>query len=372
MRADVSHARPLARRDCVRVPVVTRGVQFRPMRIPIETFRLPNGLFVTLSEDHTAPIVAVNLWYHVGSANERAGPHRIRAPVRAHALPRLGRRRGERALRARAARRRNAERIDVARAHELLRDRSVEPARARPLARSEPHGQAAAGDDAAEARHAARRRDERAPLDDGQPAVRHVDGKASGAVLSARASVPSFADGVDGRPHRREPGRHRAVLRDVLHAGQRGAVDRRRFRAGRSATAGRAALRRAFRAAAGKPPLPDMSLPPVFGQWKREVVPDDVMLPRLFLAFRSPAFGTDAVLSRRACAARSLAFGTGAAASGGSFASARSRPMPRHSPTISRRAAICSSSMSRRGPAFRPNSSSTRSRTRSTLSCATA
>ena len=43
------------------------------MRVPIDTFRLPNGLFVTLSEDHTAPIVAVNLWYHVGSANERPG-----------------------------------------------------------------------------------------------------------------------------------------------------------------------------------------------------------------------------------------------------------------------------------------------------------
>jgi len=43
------------------------------MRIPIETFRLPNGLFVSLSEDHTAPIVAVNLWYHVGSANEPPG-----------------------------------------------------------------------------------------------------------------------------------------------------------------------------------------------------------------------------------------------------------------------------------------------------------
>ncbi|MEO7455756.1 MAG: pitrilysin family protein [Gemmatimonadaceae bacterium] len=43
------------------------------MRIPIETFRLPNGLLVVLSEDHTAPIVAVNLWYHVGSANERTG-----------------------------------------------------------------------------------------------------------------------------------------------------------------------------------------------------------------------------------------------------------------------------------------------------------
>ena len=43
------------------------------MRTPIETFRLENGLFVTLSEDRTAPIAAVNLWYHVGSANERPG-----------------------------------------------------------------------------------------------------------------------------------------------------------------------------------------------------------------------------------------------------------------------------------------------------------
>lgn len=41
------------------------------MHIPIESYRLPNGLTVALSQDHTAPIVAVNLWYHVGSANER-------------------------------------------------------------------------------------------------------------------------------------------------------------------------------------------------------------------------------------------------------------------------------------------------------------
>ena len=43
------------------------------MPVPIQTFHLANGLHVTLSEDHTAPIVAVNLWYHVGSGNERAG-----------------------------------------------------------------------------------------------------------------------------------------------------------------------------------------------------------------------------------------------------------------------------------------------------------
>ncbi len=43
------------------------------MRIPIDTFTLDNGLRVTLSQDSTAPIVAVNLWYHVGSANEPPG-----------------------------------------------------------------------------------------------------------------------------------------------------------------------------------------------------------------------------------------------------------------------------------------------------------
>lgn len=43
------------------------------MQIPIERYTLPNGLRVTLSEDHATPVVAVNLWYHVGSANEREG-----------------------------------------------------------------------------------------------------------------------------------------------------------------------------------------------------------------------------------------------------------------------------------------------------------
>ncbi|MHB0970664.1 MAG: M16 family metallopeptidase [Thermoanaerobaculia bacterium] len=39
----------------------------------IETFTLPNGLRVALNEDRSAPLVAVNLWYHVGSKNERPG-----------------------------------------------------------------------------------------------------------------------------------------------------------------------------------------------------------------------------------------------------------------------------------------------------------
>ncbi len=41
--------------------------------IPFQKFVLSNGLTVLVHEDHKAPIVAVNIWYHVGSKNERAG-----------------------------------------------------------------------------------------------------------------------------------------------------------------------------------------------------------------------------------------------------------------------------------------------------------
>ena len=41
--------------------------------LSLETYELANGLRVVLNEDHSAPLVAVNLWYHVGSKNERVG-----------------------------------------------------------------------------------------------------------------------------------------------------------------------------------------------------------------------------------------------------------------------------------------------------------
>src|SRR5436190_2968888 len=41
--------------------------------IPYQQFVLRNGLTVLVHEDHKAPIVAVNVWYHVGSKNEKPG-----------------------------------------------------------------------------------------------------------------------------------------------------------------------------------------------------------------------------------------------------------------------------------------------------------
>jgi predicted Zn-dependent peptidase len=43
------------------------------MNIPIERFAIANGLRVVLSQDRSTPVVAVNLWYNVGSRNERPG-----------------------------------------------------------------------------------------------------------------------------------------------------------------------------------------------------------------------------------------------------------------------------------------------------------
>ncbi len=49
------------------------GLFAQDVDIPFKEFTLDNGLTVIVHEDHKAPIVAVNLWYHVGSKNERPG-----------------------------------------------------------------------------------------------------------------------------------------------------------------------------------------------------------------------------------------------------------------------------------------------------------
>jgi len=41
--------------------------------LPIDTFTLANGLHVMVSPDHSTPVVAVNMWYNVGSAHEAPG-----------------------------------------------------------------------------------------------------------------------------------------------------------------------------------------------------------------------------------------------------------------------------------------------------------
>src|SRR5688500_15155960 len=44
-----------------------------PLEVPYRQFQLTNGLNVILHQDKSVPVVAVNVWYHVGSANEKPG-----------------------------------------------------------------------------------------------------------------------------------------------------------------------------------------------------------------------------------------------------------------------------------------------------------
>lgn len=60
----VAMAAPIAPAGGSKLPIID---------IPFQKFVLTNGLTLIVHEDHKAPIVAVNIWYHVGSKNERPG-----------------------------------------------------------------------------------------------------------------------------------------------------------------------------------------------------------------------------------------------------------------------------------------------------------
>jgi zinc protease len=47
--------------------------QDKPGPLPFQTHKLPNGLAVVLAEDRSRPVVNIQVWYHVGSRDERAG-----------------------------------------------------------------------------------------------------------------------------------------------------------------------------------------------------------------------------------------------------------------------------------------------------------
>ncbi|MEZ4704544.1 MAG: pitrilysin family protein [Bdellovibrionota bacterium] len=49
------------------------GLDLNQIQLPYQTFVLDNGLTVVVHEDHKAPVVAVSVWYHVGSKDEKVG-----------------------------------------------------------------------------------------------------------------------------------------------------------------------------------------------------------------------------------------------------------------------------------------------------------
>lgn len=272
------------------------------MHIPIETFLLPNGLFVTLSEDHTAPIVAVNLWYHVGSANEREGrtgfahlfEHMLfqgSQDVEANEHFELVQRAGGTLNGSTWLERTNyfetlpSNQLELALWLEANRMGKLLPAMTQQKLNTQ--------------------RDvvmnERRWTMDNQPYGTWMEKLPALCFPEAHPFHHSLIGSMEDLTA--------ASLEDVAQffatyytpdnaaltvAGDFDRADARRLIEKHFGEIPRGK---------GKPPLPDMSLPPVFGQWKREVVPDEIMLPRLFLAFRSPAFATDEYYAASVCGA---------------------------------------------------------------------
>ena len=262
------------------------------MRIPIETFRLPNGLFMTFSEDHTAPIVAVNLWYHVGSANERAGrtgfahlfEHMLfqgSADVAANEHFEMIQRAGGTLNGSTWLDRTNyfetvpSNQLELVLWLEANRMGWLLPA----MTQQKLDTQRAVV------------KNERRWSVDNQPYGTWWERLPA---LTFPETHP-FHHSLIGSMEDLDA----ASLDDIKHffatyytpdnavLSVAGDFDR---------AEARALIEKHFGSIPrgnGKPPLSDTTLPPTFGDWKREVVADDVMLPRLFLAFRSPVFGSD-------------------------------------------------------------------------------
>ncbi len=272
------------------------------MRIPIDTIRLPNGLLVALSEDHTAPIVAVNLWYHVGSANERPGrtgfahlfEHMLfqgSADVQANEHFELVQRAGGTLNGSTWLDRTNY--FETLPSNQLELGLWLEANRMGHLLPAMTQQKLDTQRDVV--------KNERRWSVDNQPYGTWWEKLPALCFPPAHPFHHSLIGSMDDLSA--------ASLEDVAQffatyytpdnavlsitgdfdPGTVAGLVERHFGA---IPAGR-----------GKPPLPDMTTDPVFGQWKREVVEDDVMLPRVFMAFRSPVFGTDDYYAASVCGA---------------------------------------------------------------------
>ena len=234
---------------CTRTPVVEAPGTTTANDIPkieFEKYTLPNGLEVILSEDHRLPLVAVNLWYHVGPANEDGRPHRLRASVRAHDVPGLEARAGRHALpdrsKAPAAATSTAPPISIA---------PTTSRRCRPTSsssalwlESDRMGYLLDMVDQAEPLEPAGRRPQRAPAERREPA------RTASSTRRCSTAVPEDAPLLRQRHRiaRRHPGGEargrEELLQAVLRAEQRQPRDRRRHRQGGDEGAGREVLRR--------------------------------------------------------------------------------------------------------------------------------
>ena len=190
-----------------------------------------------------------------------AGPHRIRPPLRAPDVRGIEERQGRRVRHAARERRRQQQRLDQQRPHQLLRGPAVERAGAGALPRVGSHGLPAGHDDAGARERPARRGQERAPPELRESALRHGVDRDRQDAVAGESPLQLADDRLHGGPDRGQPRRRGGVLQEVLRAEQRQPGHRRRHRLRPDAHAGREVVqrdparreRRTDRAAGGDP-----------------------------------------------------------------------------------------------------------------------
>jgi predicted Zn-dependent peptidase len=260
------------------------------MRIPVETYTLPNGLRVVLSQDHATPIVAVNLWYHVGSANERAGRTGF-AHLFEHMLfqgsAQVGANEHFELVQRAGGTLNGSTWLDRTNYFETMPSHQLELAlwlEADRMARLLP----AMTQEKLDTQRDVVMNERRWSVDN-QPYGTWWEKLPALCFPSEHPFHHSLIGSMEDLSA--------ASLDDVagffrLYYTPDNAV--LTIAGDFDAPAARAMVERHFGAIPrgnGRPPLPDMSLPPTFEGWRREVVPDAVVAPRLFLAFRVPPAG---------------------------------------------------------------------------------
>ena len=272
------------------------------MQIPVDSYRLANGLLVTLSEDHSAPVVAVNLWYHVGSANEREGRTGF-AHLFEHMLFQ------------------GSEHVGANEHFELVQRAGGTLNGSTWLERTNYF--------------------ETVPSHHLELAL-WLEADRMGALLPAmtQEKLDTQRDvvknerrwSVDNQPYgtwwERLPALcyppthpfHHSLIGSMEHLSEASLDDVAEFfrtyytpdnavlsiAGDFDAAEARAFVEKHFGGiarGAGRPPLAPMELPATFGGWLRDEVEDGVMLPRIFLAFRAPVFGDAAYYAGSVCAA---------------------------------------------------------------------
>lgn len=260
--------------------------------IPVETLELENGLRVVLSEDHTVPVVAVNLWYHVGSANERPGrtgfahlfEHMLfqgSANVAANEHFELVQRAGGTLNGSTWLDRTNY--FETLPANQLALGLWLEADRMGALLPAMTQEKLDTQRDVV--------KNERRWTVDNQPygtwwerlpaLCFPPDHPFHHSLIGSmeHLSAASLADVAEFFRLYYTPDNCVLTIAGDFDPGEAEALVRRYF----------APIPRG----SGRPSLPPMDVPPVFGDWLRQVVVDEVAVPRVFLAFRSPVFGTD-------------------------------------------------------------------------------